>query len=74
MAIFEKPDGARDRGPLQGAVLSWNSRAIHGSVPPSIPPVNENPLPAKKFVNYKIYNGTNFYRNQPDYSVTNSIT
>ncbi|HET7633571.1 MAG TPA: phytanoyl-CoA dioxygenase family protein [Burkholderiales bacterium] len=72
----------------KGDVLFWNSRVIHGSLPTIDPAYSRksitghylpsqyefgNLFTTKKFVNYKIYNGMNFYRNQPDYSVTNSI-
>jgi phytanoyl-CoA hydroxylase len=72
----------------KGDVLFWNSRVIHGSLPTVDPAYSRksitghylpsqykfgNLFTTKEFVNYKIYNGMNFYRNQPDYSMTNSF-
>jgi phytanoyl-CoA hydroxylase len=72
----------------KGDVLFWNSRLIHGALPTRDPSFSRKSLTAhylpahlafgnlftkKEFVKYKIYNGMNFYRNQPDYSLTNRV-
>ncbi|WP_319421908.1 phytanoyl-CoA dioxygenase family protein [Pleurocapsa sp. FMAR1] len=72
----------------QGDVLFWNSKTIHGALPtinPSfsrksltahyIPSVYEfgNLFTTKNYITYKNYQGVNFYRNQPDYSLLNNF-
>ncbi|TFW09698.1 hypothetical protein E4K72_04630 [Oxalobacteraceae bacterium OM1] len=72
----------------KGDVLFWNSRTIHGSLPTQDPAFSRKSLTAhylpshmafgnlftkKEFVKYKSYNGMQFYRNQPDYSLANKV-
>jgi phytanoyl-CoA hydroxylase len=72
----------------KGDVLFWNSRTIHGSLPTLDPAFSRKSLTAhympshmsfgnlfvkKEYIEYKIYNGMRFHRNQPDYSLTNKL-
>lgn len=72
----------------KGDVLFWNSRTIHGALPTQNPSFSRKSLTAhylpahmafgnlftrKDFVKYKTYNGMRFFRNQPDYSLTNRV-
>lgn len=72
----------------KGDVLFWNSRVIHGSLPTLDPRFSRRSLTAhympsqftfgnlfieKKWIQYRTYNGMNYYRNQPDYSLYNRL-
>lgn len=72
----------------KGDVLFWNSRTIHGSLPTvdvrfSRQSLTAHYLPShmafgnlfvkKDYIEYKSYNGMQFYRNQPDYSLANKL-
>ncbi len=72
----------------KGDVLFWNSRTIHGSLATKDPSFSRKSLTAhyiptdfgfgnlfvsKDSISYKSYNGMQFYRNQPDYSLTNRL-
>lgn len=70
----------------KGDVLFWNSRTVHGALPTQercysrksltghyIPSEYKfgNLFTTKDYIAYQNYKGVNFYRNQPDYSLTN---
>ena len=72
----------------KGDVLFWNSGTIHGALPTRDPSFSRKSLTAhympshlkfgnlfvtKENIKYKTYNGMQFYRNQPDYSVMNKL-
>lgn len=72
----------------KGDVLFWNSRTIHGALPTIDPQFSRKSLTAhylpsnfafgnlftvKEFIKYKTYQGVNYYRNQPDYSLLNQL-
>ncbi len=72
----------------KGDVLFWNSRTIHGALATQDPSFSRKSLTAhympseltfgnlfvtKESVDYKTYNGMQFYRNQPDYSYFNKL-
>lgn len=72
----------------KGDVLFWNSRTIHGALPTRDPGFSHKALTAhympselqfgnlfvtKEAIRYKTYNGMQFYRNQPDYSLVNKL-
>jgi phytanoyl-CoA hydroxylase len=72
----------------KGDVLFWNSRTIHGALPTQDPRFSRKSLTAhympselqfgnlfviKDAIRYKTYNGMQFYRNQPDYSLANKL-
>lgn len=72
----------------KGDVLFWNSRTIHGALPTKDASYSRKSLTAhylpshmafgnlfvtKEYIAYKTYNGMQFYRNQPDYSLRNKI-
>ena len=72
----------------KGDVLFWNSRTIHGALPTLDPSFSRKSLTAhympseltfgnlfvkKEHVQYKVYNGMQFFRNQPDYSFSNKL-
>jgi len=72
----------------KGDVLFWNSRTVHGSLPTIDPRFSRKSLTAhyipsgykfgnlfktKDYISYKTFKGVNFYRNQPDYSLSNKL-
>lgn len=72
----------------KGDVLFWNSKTVHGALPTQERRFSRKSLTAhyipseyhfgnlfttKDYINYKNYNGIKFYRNQPDYSLTNVV-
>jgi phytanoyl-CoA hydroxylase len=72
----------------KGDVLFWNSRTIHGALPTQDAKFSRKSLTAhylpsnlrfgnlfttKENLRYKTWNGMQFFRNQPDYSVANKI-
>jgi phytanoyl-CoA hydroxylase len=72
----------------KGDVLFWNSKTVHGALPTSDRQFSRKSLTAhyipseyqfgnlfttKDYIDYKNHNGVNYYRNQPDYSLTNKI-
>jgi len=72
----------------KGDVLFWNSRVVHGSRPTQDPSFSRKSLTAhylpsqfafgnlfakKDWIRYKQYEGMNYYRNQPDYSLLNKL-
>jgi phytanoyl-CoA hydroxylase len=72
----------------KGDVLFWNSKTVHGALPTCDRSFSRKSLTAhyipseyqfgnlfttKDYIAYKTYNGVQFYRNQPDYSLANQI-
>lgn len=72
----------------KGDVLFWNSRTVHGALPTIDPAFSRKSITAhflpseypfgnlfvqKDFIQYKQFDGINFYRNQPDYSLMNKL-
>jgi phytanoyl-CoA hydroxylase len=72
----------------KGDVLFWNSKTVHGALPTSDRQCSRKSLTAhyipseyqfgnlfttKDYITYKTYNGVEYYRNQPDYSLANKI-
>lgn len=72
----------------KGDVLFWNSKTIHGALPTTNPRFSRKSLTAhyipsgysfgnlfktKDYISYKEYKGMKFYRNQPDYSLVNTL-
>jgi phytanoyl-CoA hydroxylase len=72
----------------KGDVLFWSSKTVHGALPTRDHSYSRKSLTAhyipskyqfgnlfttKDYIAYKTYNGMKFYRNQPDYSLTNVV-
>lgn len=72
----------------KGDVLFWSSKTVHGALPTQNCRFSRKSLTAhyipseyhfgnlfttKDYISYKEYNGVKFYRNQPDYSLTNVV-
>lgn len=72
----------------KGDVLFWSSKTVHGALPTQerrcsrksltghyIPSEYKfgNIFTTKDYIAYQNYKGVNFYRNQPDYSLLNSV-
>lgn len=72
----------------KGDVLFWSSKTVHGALPTQDERFSRKSLTAhyipseynfgnlfttKDYIAYKSYNGVEFYRNQPDYSLANVV-
>ncbi len=86
--VKNNPDQIYAPALKKGDVLFWNSRTIHGALPTQDPSFSRKSLTAhympselkfgnlfvtKDAIQYKTYNGMQFYRNQPDYSLANKL-
>lgn len=86
--VKNNPDQIYAPALKKGDVLFWNSRTIHGALPTQDPSFSRKSLTAhympselkfgnlfvtKDAIQYKTYNGMQFYRNQPDYSLVNKL-
>lgn len=84
----ENQDDVKAPDLKKGDVLFWNSKVIHGALPTQNHNYSRKSLTAhyipseyqfgnlfikKDYIIYKMYNGVNFYRNQPDYSFINKM-